>query len=180
MSQPILQTERIRLAPLSAGHLEHLVELSADPEVMRYLTGVQTREQSADELRRTLAYAGRGLGCWAGFVDGAFAGFWSLRPGESPNEAELGYRMLPGFWRKGLGKEGAGEMLRHGFRDLGLDRVYARTAAGNKASQATMASIGLRHVRDFVADPEHFAPGADLHAVEYAVGREDWLARNFA
>ncbi|WP_167493568.1 GNAT family N-acetyltransferase [Amycolatopsis circi] len=178
MSQPILRTERLRLAPLSAGHLEHLVELSADPEVMRYLAGVLTREQAADELRRTLAYAGGGIGCWAGFVDAAFAGFWSLRPGDAPGEAELGYRMLRGFWRKGLGKEGAREMLRHGFRDVGLDRIYARTAARNTVSQATMASIGLKHVRDFIADPEYFAPGDDLHAVEYAVGREEWLAKS--
>ncbi|WP_336158426.1 GNAT family N-acetyltransferase [Amycolatopsis sp. VC5-11] len=180
MSQPILHTERLRLVPLSAGHLEHLVELSADPEVMRFLAGVQTPEQSADELRRTLAYAEGGIGCWTGFVDAAFAGFWSLRPGESAGEAELGYRMLRGYWRKGLGKEGALEMLRHGFRDVGLDRIYARTAVLNKASQATMASIGLRHLRDFIGDPKYFAPGEDRHAVEYAVGREEWLASEFA
>lgn len=177
MSQPVLRTGRIRLVPLSAGHLEHVAGLSADPEVMRHLAGVLTREQAAEELRTTLAYAVRGLGCWTGFVDGGFAGFWSLRPGSSPEEAELGYRLLRRHWRKGLGKEGAREMLRHGFRDVGLDRVFARTAAANRASQATMASIGLRHVRDFVADPEYFAPGDDRHAVEYAVGRDEWLAQ---
>ncbi|WP_409465577.1 GNAT family N-acetyltransferase [Amycolatopsis sp. GA6-003] len=174
MSQPILRTERIRLVPLSAGHLEHLAELSADPEVMRYLAGVLTREQAAEELRKTLAYAGGGLGCWAGFVEAGFAGFWSLRPGESAGQAELGYRLHRRHWRKGLAKEGGREMLRHAFRDVGLDRVYARTAAANKGSQATMAAIGLRHVRDFVADPEYFSPGDDRHAVEYAIGREEW------
>ncbi|GAB3371602.1 GNAT family N-acetyltransferase [Amycolatopsis echigonensis] len=176
-SQPILPTERIRLVPLSAGHLEHLAGLSADPEVMRYLGGVLTREQAAEELRTTLEYAAGGLGCWTGFVDGGFAGFWSLRPGEFPGQAELGYRLLRAHWRQGLAKEGARELLRHGFQDVGLGRIFARTAAANKGSQATMASLGLRHVRDFVADPEYFAPGDDLHAVEYAVGREEWLAR---
>ncbi|ATY11293.1 N-acetyltransferase [Amycolatopsis sp. AA4] len=177
-SQPILHTERIRLIPLSAGHLEHQVEMSADPEVMRYLGGVLTREQAAAELRATLAYADRGLGCWVGFVDRELAGYWSLRPGESEGEAELGYRLLRRHWRKGLGKEGAREMLRHGFRDVGLDRIFARTQARNEASRATMASIGLRHVRDFVAefDRRYFAPGDDLNAVEYALNREEWPA----
>jgi RimJ/RimL family protein N-acetyltransferase len=37
MSQATLKTERILLVPLSEEHLEHEVELDADPEVMRYL-----------------------------------------------------------------------------------------------------------------------------------------------
>ncbi|MET9266380.1 GNAT family N-acetyltransferase [Amycolatopsis sp. NPDC004079] len=179
MSPPILHTERLRLVPLSAGHLEHEIELSADPEVMRYLGGVRTREQSAEALRKLLADTAPGLGCWAGFLDADFAGYWALRPADAPNEAELGYRLLRRHWRKGLAKEGSLELLRYGFRDVGLDRIFAGTAVGNKASQATMAAIGLRHIRDFVSDdPDYFAPGDDRHAVEYALRREEWLARN--
>ncbi|WP_116203013.1 GNAT family N-acetyltransferase [Amycolatopsis circi] len=147
---------------------------------MRYLGGVRTREQSAEALRKLLANTAPGIGCWAGFVEAGFAGYWALRPGDAPGEAELGYRLLRRYWRKGLAKEGSLELLRHGFREVGLDRIFAGTVAGNKASQATMASIGLRHIRDFIADdnPDYFAPGDDRHAVEYAVGREEWLARN--
>ncbi|MBN9739926.1 GNAT family N-acetyltransferase [Amycolatopsis sp. A1MSW2902] len=178
MSQPVLRTERLRLVPLSAGHLEHEVEMSADPEVMRYLGGVRTREQSAEALRRLLAGTRPGLGCWAGFLEAEFAGYWALRPAEAPKEAELGYRLLRKHWRKGLAKEGSLELLRYGFREVGLDRIFAGTAAGNKASLATMASIGLRHIRDFVSDdPDYFAPGDDRHAVEYALTRDEWLAR---
>ncbi|MBB1159906.1 MULTISPECIES: GNAT family N-acetyltransferase [Amycolatopsis] len=179
MSQPILRTERLRLVPLSAGHLEHEAELSADPEVMRYLGGVRTREQSAEALRKLLADTRLGLGCWAGFLEAGFAGYWALRPGETPGEAELGYRLLRKHWRKGLAKEGSFELLRYGFRDVGLDRIFAGTATGNKASQAVMAAIGLRHIRDFVSDdPGYFAPGDDRHAVEYALDRAEWLARD--
>ena len=47
MGQAVLQTARIRLVPLGDEHLEHEVELDADPEVMRHLspTGPRTREE---------------------------------------------------------------------------------------------------------------------------------------
>jgi RimJ/RimL family protein N-acetyltransferase len=39
MTQPTLDTERLRLVPLADEHLEFEVELDSDPEVMRYLAG---------------------------------------------------------------------------------------------------------------------------------------------
>ncbi|MFJ1910492.1 GNAT family N-acetyltransferase [Streptomyces sp. NPDC088147] len=102
MFQAILHTERAHLIPLSDEHLDHQVELDADPEVMRYLGGVRRREQVETEHREFLAEADRiaGLGYWAGFTEGNFAGCWILRPPEPDDQepvegqAELGYRLL--------------------------------------------------------------------------------------
>jgi hypothetical protein len=44
MPQQILNTEGITLVPLADGHFEWEVELDADPEVMRYLSGRRTTE----------------------------------------------------------------------------------------------------------------------------------------
>ncbi|GAA2636703.1 GNAT family N-acetyltransferase [Dactylosporangium fulvum] len=186
MSQPILRTERIHLVPLSVEHLKHQIELDADPDVMRYVGGALTPEQAEQALREGLADAerGPGLGYWAGFVEGSFAGYWILRPpdsdGQDPMEGqgELGYRLLKRYWRQGLAKEGSRELLRYGFEDLGLTRIMAMAAAANEASRATMASVGLHHVRDFTADAGHFPPGTDLRGVEYALTRGQWNARN--
>ncbi|WP_169950473.1 GNAT family N-acetyltransferase [Microbispora sp. H11081] len=186
MSQAILRTERVELVPLSDEHLEHEVELDADPEVMRYLAGrARTREEVEDLHRRRLAVADRvpGLGFWAGFVDGRFVGWWILEPptradqGQIEGQAELGYRLLRRYWRQGLASEGARELLRHGFEDLGLTRVFAETMAVNTASRATMTSIGMRYVRTFHQDWEEPLPGSDLGEVEYAITREQWAAK---
>ncbi|MFE7216205.1 GNAT family N-acetyltransferase [Streptomyces sp. NPDC057611] len=185
MSQPILRTERIRLVPLSAGHLKHQVELDADPEVMRYVGGALTPEQAEEALREGLADAERrpGLGYWAGFGEGGLVGYWILRPpdsdGQDPleDQGELGYRLLKRYWRQGLAKEGSRELLRYGFEDLGLIWILAMTAVDNEASRATMASVGLSHVRDFEADAHHFPPGTDLRAVEYAITQDEWKAQ---
>ncbi len=185
MSQATLRTDRIELVPLSDEHLEHEIELDADPEVMRYLSGrARTREEVEALHRLRLAAAERapGLGFWAGLVDGWFVGWWILEPptradqGPVEGQAELGYRLLRRYWRQGLASEGARELLRHGFEDLGLTRVFAETMAVNTASRATMNAIGMRYVRTFHADWEEPLPGSDLGEVEYAITRAQWLA----
>ena len=199
--QAVLRTERLRLVPLAEEHLPHEVELDADPEVMRYLGSGTAR--TPDEvvhyhrLRLAVAEGVPGLGFWAGFTteklgtgqfgtenftSGQFVGWWVLEPPERPDQgpiegqAELGYRLLRRYWRQRLASEGARELLRHGFADLGLRRIFAETMTVNQASRATMASIGLRYVRTFHADWDQPIPGAEHGEVEYAITRDEWLA----
>ncbi|WP_216870697.1 GNAT family N-acetyltransferase [Modestobacter excelsi] len=84
--------------------------------------------------------------------------------------------MLRRHWRRGLAGEGARELLRHGFADLGLRRVFAETMAVNTASRATMAALGMTHVRTFPLALDDPLPGSGLGEVEYAITREEWLA----
>jgi RimJ/RimL family protein N-acetyltransferase len=188
MSQATLRTSRIRLIPLADEHLEYEVELDSDPEVMRYLDNGRARARGEVEVlhRRRLAVARRvpGLGFWAGFVGGAFVGWWILEPPERADQgpvegqAELGYRLLRRHWRTGLASEGARELVRHGFEDLGLTRIFAETMAVNTASRATMAAVGMQHIRTFHMDWEEPLPGSELGDVEYAITRQQWLARH--
>jgi RimJ/RimL family protein N-acetyltransferase/diadenosine tetraphosphate (Ap4A) HIT family hydrolase len=185
--QATLRTRRLSLVPLAEEHLDYEVELDSDPEVMRYLGNgaARTRAEVQRYHRNRLAAAGivPGLGFWAGFSGGQFVGWWILEPPERADQgpvegqAELGYRLLRRYWRQGLASEGARELLRHGFIDLGLRRIFAETMAVNEASRATMASIGLQYVRTFHADSEDPIPGAEHGEVEYAITREEWLAR---
>lgn len=185
--QATLRTHRLTLVPLAEDHLDYEVELDSDPEVMRYLGNGTARSRAEVEgyHRRRLAAADLvpGLGFWSGFRDGQFVGWWILEPPERADQgpvegqAELGYRLLRRYWRQGLASEGARELLRHGFEDLRLDRIFAETMAVNEASRATMASIGLRHVRTFSADWDEPIPGAEHGEVEYAVTRAEWLER---
>jgi RimJ/RimL family protein N-acetyltransferase len=183
MGQAVLRTRRLVLVPLSAEHLEHEVELDSDPEVMRHLTGrASTRAEVEERHARRLAVARRvpGLGFWAGFVGGAFVGWWILEPPERPDQgpvagqAELGYRLLRRYWRQGLATEGARELLRHGFEDLGLRRVFAETMAVNVASRATMAALGMTYVRTFPFDGADPIDAAEQGEVEYEI-TNTWL-----
>ena len=184
--QATLRTARIELIPLSEGHLDHEVELDSDAEVMRYLGDGEPRghAQVQESHRRMLAIPEHspGLGFWAGFVEREFVGWWGLEPpqradqGAVSGQAELGYRLLRRYWRRGLASEGARELLRYGFEDLGITRIFAETMAVNVASRATMASVGLRRVRTFHLTFDAPLPGSELGEVEYAISREQWVA----
>lgn len=185
MTQSTVRTQRLELVPLTDAHLDFEVELDADPEVMRFITGRgRTRKEVVTHHAFRLAAAERvpGLGFWVGLLDGAPVGWWVLEPPTRPDQgpvegqAELGYRLLRRHWRQGLGSEGARELLRHGFEDLGLHRVFAETMAVNLASVGTMRTLGLTHVRTFHLEWENPLPGTEFGEVEYAVTREQWLA----
>lgn len=189
MAQQPLRTPRLRLQPLSEEHLDHFKELNSDPRVLQFIYGRALTEQEAAQDHAERLTAGTlvpGLGLWSGFTTDSdeFVGWWALSPvatGEGgdaldPTAGELGYRLLPRFWRQGLAKEGARELLRHGFGDLGLQRVRADTMAVNEASRATMASCGLRYLRTFFVEFEEPLPGTELGEVEYGLTLKEWLA----
>lgn len=121
-----------------------------------------------------------GLGFWAGFVAGEFVGWWILQPPNGPDqprvlgEADLGYRLVRRWWRQGLASEGSQELLRYGFLDIGLHRIFAQTMAANEGSRAVMASIGMTYVRTFAGDFPDPLAGSEQGEVEYAITREEW------
>jgi RimJ/RimL family protein N-acetyltransferase len=185
--QQILQTERITLVPLADGHLEWEVELDSNPEVMRYLTGrPTTREEVEISHARRMAAAQKvdGLGFWAGLVDDEFVGWWILQPAHGPDQpddpavADLGFRLLPRHWRMGFASEGARELVRYGFDDIGLDRIIAQTMTVNARSRAAIERIGLTYARTLPTSMTAPIEGVDEGEVEYEITHEQWRARS--
>ena len=181
--QRTLYTPRLTLVPLADEHFDWEVALDSDPEVMRYLTGrASTREEVEASHARRLAAARKldGLGFWVGLVDDDFVGWWILQPAHGPDQpddpavADLGFRLLQRHWRKGLASEGARELVRHGFDDLGLDRIIAQTLAVNTGSRAVLERVGLTYVRTFLTSMSAPVEGVDEGEVEYGLTREQW------
>ena len=59
--------------------------------------------------------------------------------------AELGYWIGRPYWNGGYCTEAARAMLRFGFEQLGLNRIYAHHFARNPASGRVMQKIGMVH-----------------------------------
>ncbi|MBV9421717.1 MAG: GNAT family N-acetyltransferase, partial [Solirubrobacterales bacterium] len=113
-----------------------------------------------------------------------FVGFWMLQPPHGPDqrqlsgEADLGYRLLRRWWRQRLASEGARELLRYGFLEVGLHRIFGQTLAVNGPSRSVMAAIGMTYVRAFPSvSPEPLVAGSDLGEVEYEITCEQWNGR---
>ncbi|MER7459147.1 GNAT family N-acetyltransferase [Micromonospora sp. NPDC126480] len=200
MPQPVLRTERLLLMPLAGRHLELEVRLDSDPEVLRYLYGrARSRAEVAEAHTRRMGLADKvdGLGFWMAFgTDGGapgsappatedtgdFVGLLMLPPANGPDQpddpsvAELGYRMVRRYWRRGLASEASRVLLRHAFDTVGQRRVIAQTMAVNTGSRRVMESVGMRYVRTFHPAWDDPLPGSEQGEVEYEITREMWTA----
>lgn len=187
-----LETNRLVLRRFTADDVDNLVDLDADPEVMRFLTGGTSTPRDVIEneilprfLRLYEHFAGYGY--WAAIekATGAFLGWFSLAPpeGSSP-DVELGYRLRTSAWGKGYATEGARALIRKGFTELGVQRVLATTYQDNLASRRVMQKAGMRLVRTYRLTPEDLVAEGTFHStsqdlwdgdeVEYALEKADW------
>lgn len=181
-----LETERLRLRRFIEDDAELLVDLDSDPEVMRYINGGRPTPRSEivdDVLPAFMSYYERfaGYGFWAveERSSNEFIGWFHLRPRpDTPvKDPELGYRLRRSAWGKGYGTEGSRALVDSAFRDHGAPRVYAETMVVNAASQAVMRKAGLRHIRTFHQDWPESIPGDEHGDCEFAITRDEWLAK---
>jgi RimJ/RimL family protein N-acetyltransferase len=179
----VLETDRLTLRQFTEADVDNLFELNSDPEVMRYITGGKPTPRA--EIRDNiipfhLRYYERsdGLGTWAAQArsTGEFLGWFHFRPG-SGEGAELGYRLRRGAWNKGYATEGSRGLIRKGFTDLGVDRVFALTMTVNTASRRVMEKAGLKLVRTFPYDGPAAIEGSEHGEVEYALTKTEWATR---
>jgi RimJ/RimL family protein N-acetyltransferase len=181
--QVFLETDRLVLRRFTEDDVDLLVELDADPEVMRYINGGEptSRAEVVDEvLPAVLDYYKRypGYGFWAAIEKstGEFLGWFHFRPAQDgyEDEPELGYRLRRSAWGKGYATEGSRALIDKGFTELGAQRVFAGTMAVNTASRRVMEKSGLRYVRTFHAEWPVRIPGDEHGDVEYALDRGEW------
>ncbi len=179
-----LETERLALRRFTADDADLLIELDSDPAVMRYLSG---GEPTAPEVVRNghLPNILAGYEKWGGNFglfaahekdSDAFIGWFCLRPepGGPLDEVELGYRLRRAAWGKGYGTEGSRALIRKGFTELGVRRVFASTMAVNLASRRVMEKAGLTLVRTFHQEWPYVIEGEEHGDVEYALTNADW------
>jgi RimJ/RimL family protein N-acetyltransferase len=183
-----LVTDRLLLRRMTADDEDNLVELDGDPAVMAYISRMPTpRERIRDEvLPRLLREYDRWphYGLWAAQLRpaGGFIGWFAMRPDDRypGDEPELGYRLRRETWRHGYATEGSLALIDDAFTVAGASKVRAETMAVNAGSRRVMDKCGLRHVgtrHDAWDDP---IPGTELGEVEYAITRDEWLARRGA
>jgi len=182
-----LETGRLVLRKFTEDDVGNLFDLDGDPEVMRFLTKgrptpleVVRNEILPRFLRFYEPFAGRGF--WAAIekATGDFLGWFAFTRSKDGglDEAELGYRLRRSAWGKGYGTEGSRALIRKGFTELGVRRVFAQTMAVNLASRRVMEKAGLRLARTFYLVFDDPIDGTELGEVEYELRRADWERRD--
>ena len=96
-----------------------------------------------------------------------YCGF--LHHPEVPNEVEIGYRLDPEYWNRGLVTEAARAVRDYGFRDCKLSRVISLIHADNGPSRRIAEKNGM-HVEKEITF-------RGFPTLLYAMTREQWLAK---
>jgi RimJ/RimL family protein N-acetyltransferase len=161
-----------------------LAALYGDPRVMRFITLqppllADVESKILPEYLREYRELADGLGSFAaiGKQMGQMAGRFSLKPANSyglTGGTELGFRLYPAFWGRGLATEGARTLIESAFERLPLDRIVATTMADNTGSWRVLEKCGLRRVKTFYYPDADLMPGAEHGDFVYELTRSDW------
>jgi RimJ/RimL family protein N-acetyltransferase len=173
----VLTTPRLLLRTFRADDLPTYAALNADPEVVEFLGGPLSRQESdeiAEYAQALHAREGIGLLAVERRADGAFLGMCGLHHVDHwYPDVEVAWRLAREHWGHGYATEAAAAWLRYGFTQLDLPRVIsiADRDPPNVRSIAVMRRIGM------VADHEAQLAdekGESFDAVVHSITAAQW------
>lgn len=146
-TNPTLETARLKLRPYQESDIVELLPLIgmrevaattlriAHPYTEKDARGFLALTQDADKI--WLAVTLRAGGHQIGGV--------GLRLDEQHQHAELGYWLGVAHWGKGYATEAGRELMRWGFEELALHRIFASHFKHNPASGKVLRKLGMQH-----------------------------------
>jgi RimJ/RimL family protein N-acetyltransferase len=148
----VLDTERLTLRWLTAEDADFILELTNDPDWLRFIGDRGIRD--ADDARAYIAtgpvdaYARLGFGLFAVELKETRVpvGICGLVRREWLDGVDLGFAYLPAFRGMGYAHEAAAATVEHA-RTLGFDRLLAIVSPGNASSVRLLTRLGLTFER---------------------------------
>jgi 3-dehydroquinate dehydratase/shikimate dehydrogenase len=163
VTEHFIRTDRLILRKWKDSDLEPFVRMNQDPIVMEYFPSCFSYEQSLQLMQKIRFKMERdGYGFFAvSLIGGAdFIGMIGLNKIDPSEMAvpfvpavEIGWRLLPEFWGKGLAQEGAKACIKYGFEKLHLKEIIAFTTVANYRSRNVMEKIHMK--QDLDGDFDH-------------------------
>jgi RimJ/RimL family protein N-acetyltransferase len=176
MTLPI-ETERLLLRRYILNDIDDIVELMSHPSVARVGTQVKA---SVAEVRKHIEQQNSLQPfelnkCFDLAIElkeeGKVIGFLGLI-NKDHHQGEVGWALHVGYRRKGYATEAAGALISHGFKKLGLHRIFADCSSLNSPSLKVMERLGMRregHLRE-----AEFEDGRWIDIIVYAVLADEW------
>jgi ribosomal-protein-alanine N-acetyltransferase len=148
-------TDRLLAEKIKMSDLDKFARMHTNSQVMATLGGLRTEEKTRDNFEWNLnQWKENGFGLWLFYLKDTkeWIGRAGLRRVEIENheEIELGYALMPQFWKLGLATEMAKACVEIAFEVIQLDNLVSFTLTTNKASQRVMEKIGFQYERDIL------------------------------
>jgi RimJ/RimL family protein N-acetyltransferase len=151
-----LKTPRLTLRPFSENDVDLMAELLANPDFMRFSLGVFTkREQTVAFVQKVMGWDSDGIPSQFAVVPRGennlvgYCGFFH-HPEHGIDDVEIGYRLHPAYWNRGLITEAARAVRDHGFRDLKLTRVISLVHPENIPSRRVAEKNGMTVEKEII------------------------------
>ncbi|MFZ2311230.1 MAG: GNAT family N-acetyltransferase [Methylobacter sp.] len=144
-----LQTARTIMRPFSEKDAIEAFSWFGDPDVMKFTPhGPDTTlESTIERIDHYLEHQSKhGCAKWIILDRNSMKPIGDSGPMYFPEcqRFELGYRLLPGYWNKGLATEVASTWVHHYFQILGLNNLMAYTHPDNLASIRVLEKVGFK------------------------------------
>jgi RimJ/RimL family protein N-acetyltransferase len=149
----LIETARLGLRELDAGDAPFILELLNEHGFLHFIgdKGVRNLADAREYIAKgpVDSYRRFGFGLYLTCLrdDGTRIGICGLVKRDTLADVDVGFAFLSRYWSKGYASEAATAVLEHGRTVLGLKRIVAITAPGNRGSMAVLQKIGLRFER---------------------------------
>jgi RimJ/RimL family protein N-acetyltransferase len=174
---PVLRTARLTLRPFELADASAVQRLAGAYEVaLNTLTVPHPYPDGAAEewirKQQEELEAGRLQNFAVADACGLVGSMGLMARGEGV--AEIGYWIGVPFWRRGYASEAAAELLRYGFEDVGLHRIFGEHYSRNPASGRVLQKLGMQ--LEGTLREHHHKWGEFLDVVVYGILRREWAA----
>ncbi|REJ86875.1 MAG: N-acetyltransferase [Planctomycetota bacterium] len=146
------ETDRLAFREWTTADLDEFHAICCDPQAMQFVADGAPwgRERTGQFLDRNFAAAADlGFCLWTliDTTDDRLIGYCGFI--DSDSAPEIGWRLAPEYWGRGLATEGARQVVRFGFDSLGFDRIIATVQSANLASLRVVEKLGMRRIETY-------------------------------
>ena len=172
-----LNTPRLILRSFREDDVDAMAQFFANPDFMRFSLGIFTeRKKTVDFIEKVMGWDRASMPSQFAVVPRGerlvigYCGFHH-HP-EVPGEVEIGYRLHPDYWNRGLITEAARTVRDHAFTDLKLPRVISLIHPENVPSRRVAEKNGMRVEKEITF--------RGFPTLVYAISRQQWMANGDA
>lgn len=178
--ETVLETERLRLRIPNVNDIPLIVRYANDKAVADNILNIRLPYTQAD-AETWLNFSLAGIPSRERFVFAItekdspdFAGVIALHISREHLTAQLAYWLGSPFRGKGYIAEAATELIRFGFTEEILGKIYATCFTGNTASVKILEGLGM--IREGELKDHYIVNGIPKNVYQYRLTREEYFA----
>ncbi len=176
---PNIELGDLKLRDLMLKDKERYFQMMSDPEVTQFLSDEDV-PTSVDEAEREIKF-------WGGLFYRKQSIFWAIADSKTDEfigtigfnnwnftngRAEISYDLIQDYWGKGIMTRCLNNVLIFAFKNMGLNRIEARTMLSNGASQRLLDKTGF--TREGVQRGYRIIRGKSTDIVLYGLVKDEY------